>query len=112
MTACDTVIRGGTVVGASGSGVADVGVRGERIAAVGPDLGPAARDLDASGLLVLPGVIDVHTHLRLPSPDGAAPLPRRHDRGRRRWHDDGPLLQQPRHRHQRCRRRVTARRHA
>ena len=47
----------------------DVAVEGGRIAAVEPDLGALAasarRGVDATGLLVLPGVIDVHTHTRV-----------------------------------------------
>jgi dihydropyrimidinase len=69
VTAFDTVIRGGMLVGPSGSGSADVGIRGGRIAAVGAELAPGARNLDATGMFVLPGLIDVHTHLRLPTPD-------------------------------------------
>ena len=63
------IIRGGTVVTAAGRSTADVAVSGERITAIGPSL-PAdtsAREVDASGLLVLPGVIDVHTHARVAS---------------------------------------------
>ena len=41
---------------------ADVGISGERIIAVG-DVGKADREIDASGLLLLPGCIDLHTHL-------------------------------------------------
>lgn len=66
----DLVIAGGTVVSASGSAPGDVLVSGERIAAVEPRLAgrtEGARVVDASGLLVLPGVIDAHTHTRLPS---------------------------------------------
>ena len=67
----DLVIRGGTVVTASGSRVADVAVRGGIIEAIEPDLGgPAAgadQVIDATGMLVLPGVVDVHTHTRVAS---------------------------------------------
>ena len=59
-------MAGGTVVTATGSALADVAIRRGRVHAIGPDLPRDGRQvLDASGLLVLPGVIDVHTHLRL-----------------------------------------------
>jgi dihydropyrimidinase len=62
-----TVIRGGTVVGADGEAAADVLVRDERIVAVG-EIGPVpgATEIDATGCLVLPGLIDNHTHLSFP----------------------------------------------
>ena len=67
----DLLVRGGTVVSATGSTIADVAVDGGRIAAIGSDLGGlagSAREVvDATGLLVLPGVIDVHTHTRVAS---------------------------------------------
>jgi dihydropyrimidinase len=63
------LVRGGTVVTVAGSRRADVLVRDERFEAVEPDLGgPAANAdeiVDAAGLLVLPGCIDVHTHTRV-----------------------------------------------
>jgi dihydropyrimidinase len=69
----ELVIRGGTVVTASGSSRADVAVSGGRIEAVEPDLGglvqSARETVDATGLLVLPGCIDVHTHIRVASDD-------------------------------------------
>jgi N-acyl-D-aspartate/D-glutamate deacylase len=60
----DLVIRGGTVYdGAGGPGVrADVAVRGDRIAGVGAITSRGAAELDATGLAVAPGFIDVHTH--------------------------------------------------
>jgi dihydropyrimidinase len=65
----DLLVRGGTVVTAGGSARADVAVDGGRISAVEPDLGglaASARDVvDATGLLVLPGIVDVHTHVRV-----------------------------------------------
>jgi dihydropyrimidinase len=69
----DLVIRGGTVVSANGSTLADVAVSGGRIEAIAQDLsGPAASAagvVDATGLLVLPGVVDAHTHTRVASDD-------------------------------------------
>ena len=62
--AFDLLIQGGVVVTGARMARADVGVRGETIAAVGSDLPTegARRVVDAAGKLVLPGVIDVHTH--------------------------------------------------
>jgi N-acyl-D-amino-acid deacylase len=60
----DLVIRGGTVLDGTGSDpvAADVAIEGDRIAAVG-DVPPVdAPELDASGLFVAPGFIDVHSH--------------------------------------------------
>lgn len=65
MTA-DLVITGGTVVTATSSTRTDIVVKHGRIAEIGPDLeSRGSRRVDATGLLVLPGVIDVHTHVRL-----------------------------------------------
>lgn len=63
----DLVLRNGTVVTPSGRARADVGVLGERIAAIG-DLSSAAaaETFDATGLHVLPGVIDTQCHFREP----------------------------------------------
>jgi N-acyl-D-amino-acid deacylase len=60
----DVVIRGGTVYDGSGAPahVADVGVRGVRIVEVGAIAGRGVMDLDARGLAVAPGFIDVHSH--------------------------------------------------
>ena len=61
------MVRGGTIVNAGGSQLGDVAIRDGRIEAIGSGLaGDGARVVDASQMLVLPGVIDVHTHLRLP----------------------------------------------
>jgi N-acyl-D-aspartate/D-glutamate deacylase len=61
----DLVIRGGTIVDGSGAPpfAADVVVRGDRIAGIGRYDGPAAEVIDARGLFVTPGFVDVHTHL-------------------------------------------------
>jgi N-acyl-D-aspartate/D-glutamate deacylase len=60
----DIVIRGGTIVDGTGKPAfsGDVAIAGERIVAVGGKQGPAKRDIDADGLLVTPGWVDVHTH--------------------------------------------------
>ena len=60
----DTLIRGGQVISGAGSARADIAIRDGQIAAVVPDIPPeqARRVVDAGGYLVLPGVIDVHTH--------------------------------------------------
>jgi dihydropyrimidinase len=66
----DLVIAGGTVVTAERTLLADVAISGGRIAEIGPRLARAgAETLDATGLLVLPGCVDVHTHTRLPTDD-------------------------------------------
>ena len=63
----DLLIKGGTVVTASGSFEADVAVDKEKIVMIGKDLDiPADRIEDATGKLVLPGAIDAHTHMQMP----------------------------------------------
>ena len=62
-----TLIKGGTIVNADATTAADVLVDGERIALIGADLEIAAdRTVDATGKWVIPGAIDVHTHMELP----------------------------------------------
>lgn len=60
----DLLIRNGTVVDGTGAPgrKANVAVANERIAAVGEIEGQAKREIDASGLIVAPGFIDVHSH--------------------------------------------------
>src|ERR1700756_1457421 len=60
----DLVIRGGTVVDGTGEAprVADVAIDGGVISAVGTVTEAGKREIDASGLLVTPGWVDVHTH--------------------------------------------------
>ena len=62
MDGFDLVVRGGTVVTASEQFRADVGVRDGRIAAVGEGL-RGGREIDAGGLLVMPGGVDSHCHI-------------------------------------------------
>jgi dihydropyrimidinase len=76
--AFDLVIRGGLLVNAGGAAVADVGIRGEKVAQVG---GPmrARREIDADNRLLMPGAVDVHVHLSPPrDPSGS----------RHNWVDD------------------------
>jgi dihydropyrimidinase len=61
----DKVIRGGTIVTAEDTYRADIGISGGKIAVIGEGL-EAAEALDASGKYVMPGGIDVHTHLDMP----------------------------------------------
>jgi N-acyl-D-aspartate/D-glutamate deacylase len=60
----DLVIRGGTVVDGSGapSRTADVGIEGDRIVEVGRIDTRGTEEVDADGLLVTPGFVDIHTH--------------------------------------------------
>ncbi len=61
----DLVIKGGKVVTADHVFVSDVAVNGEMIAAVGHDL-RGNKTIDATGMLVTPGAVDIHVHLQMP----------------------------------------------
>ncbi|MGI9521977.1 MAG: dihydropyrimidinase [Hyphomicrobiaceae bacterium] len=63
MSAYDLVVRGGTVATATDTMRADIGIVGESIAAIGIDLDRGVDEIDASGLLVLPGGVDTHAHI-------------------------------------------------
>jgi N-acyl-D-amino-acid deacylase len=60
----DLIIRNGTIVDGSGGDpyVADVAIARDRIVAVGRIEGDAAQEIDAAGMLVTPGFVDIHTH--------------------------------------------------
>lgn len=61
----DLVIRGGEVIDGTGRAAfrADVAIDGDAITAVGAVAAPGRRELDARGLAVTPGFVDIHTHL-------------------------------------------------
>lgn len=61
----DLVIKGGKVLSSTGTTITDVAIRGEEIAALGQDL-EGKETIDAKGMLVMPGALDVHNHFQLP----------------------------------------------
>jgi len=64
MAEFDLVIRGGNVADGQGGPLreADVAVKGGKVAAVGKVAGKGSEEIDAKGLLVTPGFVDIHTH--------------------------------------------------
>ena len=70
MSEFDLVIRHGTVATAADRMACDIGIRDGIVAMLGKNLGPGAREIDASGRLVLPGGIDSHCHIEQRSSAG------------------------------------------
>lgn len=66
----DLAIRGGTIVTATDMYKADIGISGERIAVIADRVGGATREIDATGLYVMPGGIDSHVHVAQPQGPG------------------------------------------
>lgn len=67
MDELDLLLRGGKVVTAAESRLADIGVAGGRIVALEPGISASSREvIDATGLHVLPGLIDAHVHFNEP----------------------------------------------
>jgi allantoinase len=62
----DSIVRGGSIVTPEGVRVEDIGIRDGAIEEIGPDLSGAKLEIDARGLLVFPGLIDVHVHFNEP----------------------------------------------
>ena len=60
----DLIIRGGTIVDGTGEAPfkGDIAIQGDRIVAVGEVAGSAIREIDATGMTVTPGWVDIHTH--------------------------------------------------
>ncbi|WIJ25810.1 dihydropyrimidinase [Devosia sp. RR2S18] len=67
MSDFDVVIRGGTVATASDVFVADVGIAGGKVVALGTGLAAGRREINATGRLVLPGGVDSHCHIEEPA---------------------------------------------
>lgn len=65
------VLRGGRIIDAAGERPADVHVRDGLVVEVGPGLGGVAAEMDASGCVVAPGLVDLHAHLREPGHEEA-----------------------------------------
>jgi dihydropyrimidinase len=70
MSDYDLVIRNGTVATAADTAICDVGVSDGIVVALGRRLGAGAREIDATGKLVLPGGIDSHCHIEQRSSGG------------------------------------------
>ena len=64
MSKHDLVIRGGTLVDGTGAAPisGDLAIDGDRISAIGSDVGEGHREIDATNLLVTPGWVDIHAH--------------------------------------------------
>lgn len=62
----DLLIRGGSVVNADGVREADIAIENGVFVAVAPDLAEGAQEIEAKGLTIFPGLIDVHLHFNEP----------------------------------------------
>jgi dihydropyrimidinase len=71
----ELIIRNGLIVNADGRIMADVRIRGEQVAEIGQNLtaGAGGREIDAKGMLLLPGAVDTHTHLNAEPPNPPRP---------------------------------------
>lgn len=63
--AFDLILKNGVIVTSSHTFTADVGIRGEHIAAIGENLS-GGREIDAAGKYVIPGGVDIHVHMQMP----------------------------------------------
>src|SRR6266581_8300420 len=63
----ETVIHNGLIINATGKMAGDIRIQGEKIVEIAPHItaSPGAKEIDAKGMLLLPGAIDTHTHLSL-----------------------------------------------
>lgn len=67
MASLDRIIVGGTVVTPQGRSRLNVGIKDGRIAYLGPERQQAGEEIDAAGLMILPGGVDTHIHLMDPA---------------------------------------------
>lgn len=70
MPSYDLAIRGGTIVTAADRFKADIAIRDGKIVQIADSVEQADREIDASGLLVMPGGVDAHVHMAQPTSDG------------------------------------------
>ncbi len=63
----ETVIHNGLIVNATGKMAGDIRIQGEKIVEIAPHItaSPGAKEIDAAGMFLMPGIIDTHTHLEL-----------------------------------------------
>ena len=61
----DLIIKNGTIVTPTDTYEADIGIKGEKIVAIGKELS-GSKVIDAKGMMVFSGFIDVHTHIEMP----------------------------------------------
>jgi allantoinase len=74
--AFDSIVRGGQIVTASGIQRLDIGIEGEQIAALAPEISECAREvIDARGLHIFPAVLDAHVHFNDPGRDSWEGVP-------------------------------------
>ncbi|MCI9556757.1 MAG: amidohydrolase family protein [Lawsonibacter sp.] len=66
MATFDLIVKGGKAVNADSVFFADIGVKDGKIACIGAELQDAETVYDAKGKLVIPGGIDIHTHIDAP----------------------------------------------
>jgi len=66
----ETVIHNGLIINATGKMAGDIRIQGEKIVEIAPHItaSPGAKEIDASGMFLMPGIIDTHTHLELAPP--------------------------------------------
>lgn len=71
MTLYDAIVRGGTTVSGDAASPADIAIADETIVVIAPEIeGTAREEIDARGLHVLPGVVDIHVHFNEPGRTG------------------------------------------